>query len=112
MRNTENLKYIFIYLFFALKTGSVSKQPHAVKKVLSERVASKAVVCQNTSQVRVVGEEHAEHVPYFTLEPVGTFEHTSNGVNGSQLVCVGLYTDAVVVAQGKKDVDEFEAVLP
>ena len=50
-------------------------------EVLSEGVTLEPVVCQNTSQVGVVGEEHAIHVP--NLE---AHKHASHTIHESLLL--------------------------
>lgn len=71
----------------------------------------KTVVRHDTSQIRVVCEQNAEHIVYLALIPVGTIVEIANGWNGSGLVGVGLHTDARVVANGEQVVDDLEALV-
>ena len=44
-------------------------------KVLSERMSLESVIRQDPSQIRMIGEEDAVHVPHLALVPVGSGEH-------------------------------------
>ena len=78
-------------------------------EILAERMAGEAVVGEDATQVRVVGEEHAVHVPDLALEPVGALEQAAYGVDGRQLVRVGLDAHTLVVAHRQQVVDDLEA---
>lgn len=69
-----------------------------------------SVISKNASQVRMVSEEHAVHVPDLTLVPVGGFVDIVARVNRRQLVGVGLDADSGVVAERQQIVDDLEAV--
>jgi hypothetical protein len=44
-------------------------------EIFSEWVTFEAVIGENASQVGVIGEEHAIHVPNFAFIPIGSFEN-------------------------------------
>jgi len=81
-------------------------------ELLPQWVPLKAVVSENPPQIRVVGEEHPEHVPHLPLVPVGAQVHLSGRVDGRELVRVGLDTDARVEADRQKVVHDLKPVLP
>lgn len=81
-------------------------------KVAALWVTFEAVVGQDATQIGVVGEEDAVHVPDLSLVPVGRLEHLIARVHGRQLVRVGLDPHARVVAHGQQIVDDLEAILP
>lgn len=80
-------------------------------EVLAQRVAIKAVVGHDTTQIGVAGEEDTEHVVHLTLVPQSTLEQTGNTGHGAGLVGVGLDTDTRVVAHTEHVVDDLEALV-
>jgi hypothetical protein len=44
-------------------------------EIFSEWVTFEAVIGENATQVGVIGEEHAIHVPNFAFIPIGSFEN-------------------------------------
>lgn len=74
-------------------------------------VTLESVIGQNAAQVGVVGEEDTVHVPDFTFIPIGRLVHFAGGIQWSKFICVGLDTNARVVAQRQQIVDNLEAVL-
>ena len=68
----------------------------------------KSVIREDPSQIRVIGEEDAKHVPDFPLVPVGAGEDRADGLDGGQFVCVGLDADARVETKGQQVVHNLE----
>lgn len=69
------------------------------RKVPTLRMTLETVVGQNATQVRMVGKEHAVHVPDLAFVPVGRLKHVVARVDGRQFVRVGFDADARVEAQ-------------
>lgn len=63
-------------------------------------------------QVRVARKEHAKHVPYLSLVPVGTTEDRDDGRYGVRFPCVRLYSDSTGVFDAEQVVYDLEALLP
>jgi hypothetical protein len=80
------------------------------REVASLGMSLETVVSEDASQVGMVGEEDAVHVPNLSLVPVGSLVDLVARVNRRQLVGVGLDADSRVVAQRKEIVDDLEAV--
>lgn len=80
------------------------------REVAPLRMALETVVGQNASQIRVVGEENAVHVPDLTLVPVGRLEDVVHRVDGRQFVRVRFDADARVVAQRQNVVDDLQQI--
>ncbi len=77
-------------------------------EVLAEGMAGEAVVGQDATQVGMVREEDAVHVPGLALIPVGALEQRRDRLHGRQLVRVGLDAHAIVKFQREKQVDKLE----
>jgi hypothetical protein len=80
-------------------------------EVLAQWVAIEAVIGHDTTQIRVAGEEHTEHVVNLTLVPQSTLEETSHTGHRGGLVRVGLDTNTGVVANTEQVVDDLEALV-
>jgi hypothetical protein len=79
-------------------------------KVLAKRMTSKSIVCQYASEIRMICEKHAEHVPCFSFVPVCTFEDLCARIDGRQFVCVCLDANASVERQRKQIVNNLSNV--
>ena len=66
-------------------------------EVFPQGVSLEPIVCQDPSQVGVVGEKDAVHVPDLPLVPVGGGKERRQRVHRCQLVRVSLDTNAGVV---------------
>merc|ERR1711953_854266 len=66
-------------------------------EVFPQGVSLEPIVCQDPSQVGVVGEKDAVHVPDLPLVPVGGGKERRQRVHRCQLVSVSLDTNAGVV---------------
>ncbi len=53
----------------------------------------------------MIGEEDTEHVPDFSLVPVGALVDAASRFDRRQLVRVGFNSDAIVVAQREEIID-------
>lgn len=80
-------------------------------EILAQRVAIEAVVGHDAAQIRVSGEEDTEHVVDLTLVPQSTLKETGHTGDGGSLIRIGLDTDARVVADTEKVVDDLEALV-
>ena len=71
----------------------------------------KAVVRQDSAQIRVVNEEDAKEIVDFTLVPVGSVVQARDGRHRSGLVGVGLHADTRVMADREQIVDNLETLV-
>ena len=81
------------------------------REILAQRVAVEAVVGHDATQIRVAGEEDAEHVVNLTLVPKGTLEQARHAGNRVGLIGVGLDADARVVSHAEQVVDHLESLV-
>lgn len=77
-------------------------------EIFSEWVTFEAVIGENASQVGVIGEEHAIHVPNFAFIPIGSFENLATWIDWRQLVSVRFHSDSRVKAERQQIVDDLE----
>lgn len=63
------------------------------RKILSERVPLEPVISENPTQIRVIGEENAVHVPNFSLVPIGRLVNFVDRVNWCELVGVSSHSN-------------------
>ena len=94
-------------LLLVVSELSVSSQG----EVLAQRVAIETIIGHNTTQIRMSSEEYTEHVVDLTLVPQGAFKQTGQTGHGAGLIGVGLDSDAGVVTNAKKVVDDFETLV-
>ena len=68
-------------------------------EVFAERMTSESVIGEDTSEIGMIGEKDAVHVPGLTFVPVGALEYTSDRVDWRELISVGLHSDTIVETQ-------------
>ena len=61
------------------------------RKILAERMADKAVIGQDATQVRVPAEQDAEQVESLALVPVGTLPDTGDGRQHRKIIIGSKY---------------------
>merc|ERR1739848_882918 len=70
--------------------------PHFIvtsqREIFTLWVTFETIVCENTTQVRVVTEEHSIHIPDLTFGPVRGIEEWRHRVDGCQFVGVSFDT--------------------
>ena len=71
-----------------------------------------AVVCHYPSEVWVANEEDPEEVVNLTLIPIRAVVKTCDAWDGRSFVCVCLDSDARVVSDAEKVIDNLEAGIP
>lgn len=72
------------------------------REVFAERMSFESVIGEDPSQVGMVGEENAIHVPYLPLIPVGRFEHIVARFDRRELICVCLDAYPRIVSETVK----------
>lgn len=80
-------------------------------EVLPQWVTVEAVICHYPSQIGMAGEEDAEEVVDFALVPIGTIVESAKRRYRCGLISVGLHPYAGVVSDGKKIVNDLEALV-
>ena len=83
----------------------------AGRKILAQRMAGKAVVGENATQVRMPREENTEQVVGLALEPVGTGEDAGDRRHRHRVVGRELHPHADVLRRAEQMVHHLEALL-
>src|ERR1700761_5286615 len=82
------------------------------REILAQRMPFETVIGQDPAQIGIVGEEHAEHVPDFALEPAGRAEDRHDGGYRRVLVGRAFDPDAAIELEADQVIDDLEPLRP
>src|SRR5262249_24636649 len=80
------------------------------REILAQWVTLEAVVGQDATQIRVTGEQDAEHVVGLPLVPIGGREQVNHAWHGCFRVRLALDPKALILARGKQMIDHVKAL--
>ena len=68
------------------------------REIFAQRMPLKAIIRQQTAQVRMVGEEDAVHIPALRAQTIGRGEHVRDSRDRRILVGADLHANTMVLA--------------